>query len=278
MRCTNPITITKGKELKTSFQVGCGKCLACRINKRREWTIRIIQELQDKKGIFVTLTYKDEKLPKFNSLVKSDLQKFIKRLRKSVGKKIKYYAVGEYGDLNQRPHYHAIIMNMDYQERKIIYDNWTLGIVHIGLAEVNSVRYTVQYLDKKYTGKMAETEYYQLKRIPPFAIQSQGIGKEYALKNKERIIQNKYIEFKGQKVSIPRYYLKLYGMEYSDLFTVREIIERDIKQVEKITGLSHTRNQIKFEKTIDIQEVDYRRNKQRKKILEQKTKQKERKL
>ena len=45
------------------------------------------------------------------TLQKSDLQKFFKRLRKKTHEKISYYAVGEYGDNTQRPHYHIILFN-----------------------------------------------------------------------------------------------------------------------------------------------------------------------
>ena len=61
---------------------------------------------------FVTLTYNDENLPKDNTLVKEDLQKFWKDLRYRIfPEKIRYFASGEYGDETQRPHYHAVIFN-----------------------------------------------------------------------------------------------------------------------------------------------------------------------
>lgn len=41
-------------------------------------------------------------------LSKSDLQKFLKRLRKAYGKKVRYFACGEYGPKTFRPHYHLL--------------------------------------------------------------------------------------------------------------------------------------------------------------------------
>ena len=41
-------------------------------------------------------------------LSKTDLQKFFKRLRKSYGKKVRYFACGEYGPEHFRPHYHVL--------------------------------------------------------------------------------------------------------------------------------------------------------------------------
>jgi len=55
-----------------------------------------------------------------DSLIKRDVQLFIKRLRKEQdsrgSSKIKYYLVGEYGDLTKRPHYHAAIFGEDFAD------------------------------------------------------------------------------------------------------------------------------------------------------------------
>ena len=64
--------------------------------------------------IFLTLTYDDDHLPPNGSLVKSDLQKFFKRLRKNSGKKMAYFACGEYGEQTARCHYHVILFGLDF--------------------------------------------------------------------------------------------------------------------------------------------------------------------
>ena len=88
----------------------CGQCYACRIAKSREWASRCVMESKlHKENCFITLTYNDEHLPSDLSLQKDDFTKFIKRLRKNTGDKIRYYACGEYGDLYQRPHFHACL-------------------------------------------------------------------------------------------------------------------------------------------------------------------------
>jgi hypothetical protein len=56
---------------------------------------------------FVTLTYSDDALPKNGSLSPEDHKNFMKRFRKSVEpRRIRFYMVGEYGDVVGRPHYH----------------------------------------------------------------------------------------------------------------------------------------------------------------------------
>ena len=70
--------------------------------------------------MFVTLTYCDDALPEKGSLVREDVKKYCKRLRKYMlthhNRKIKYMAVGEYGENGtERPHYHLIILGMRYE-------------------------------------------------------------------------------------------------------------------------------------------------------------------
>lgn len=103
MQCSKPIFLKE-----KGLEVPCGKCINCRVSRSREWTIRLMNELQYyKTSLFVTLTYDDEHLPSDNGLHISDLQKYFKRLRRDLdysNRKIKYFACGEYGDQFGRPH------------------------------------------------------------------------------------------------------------------------------------------------------------------------------
>lgn len=214
MHCKNPYAIKrlKGSKLSTiptkkyEFFVPCGKCMYCRLQRRKEWTVRLIHENeQHKKSSFITLTYDDEHLPDDSTLVKSDLQKFIKKIRKT-GRNIKYYACGEYGENTKRPHYHILMFGVDYDEQKFIKRTWENGSVHIGFITPDSIRYTAQYIDKKIYGERAADHY--KKRIPEFQCQSQGLGLKYLQDNLERITEDGFIIFKGKEHTIPRYYLK----------------------------------------------------------------------
>lgn len=90
------------------IQLPCGKCLGCRMDKARTWAIRCLHESEmHEDNCFLTLTLSDENL---HDLDKRDLQLFFKRLRKALnGRRVSYYAVGEYGSLTARPHYHALV-------------------------------------------------------------------------------------------------------------------------------------------------------------------------
>ena len=58
MRCKNLIPVGQ-------HYVPCGQCLACRINRRREWLARLhLEALDHDVVLFATLTYSDEFLPR----------------------------------------------------------------------------------------------------------------------------------------------------------------------------------------------------------------------
>jgi len=65
-------------------------------------------------------TRTDETPAHADSLIKRDVQLFVKRLRKDQDArglaKIRYYLVGEYGDQTKRPHYHAAIFGEDFTD------------------------------------------------------------------------------------------------------------------------------------------------------------------
>lgn len=203
------------------IKIPCGHCIGCRLDKSREWADRIMCELAyHDKACFITLTYDDKHLPDkrqfidndgvihdstHNPLVKKHLQDFIKRLRDRFGyKKVRYYAVGEYGEKNKRPHYHAIIFGVDFSDDRIVnfirdgyihytsktlYDEsnpdhsvWKYGLCDIAEVSWNDAAYVARYTTKKQYGdanKVYEIYNYE----PEFSIMSlkPGIGKQYLL-------------------------------------------------------------------------------------------------
>lgn len=156
---------------------GCGKCVPCRINKRRKWVARMMLELMaTPSAIFVTLTYDEENLPEGATLVPKDLTDFFKLLRYYLpNRTIRYFAVGEYGDQNWRPHYHLIIYGVDIAESDVLLKAWKKGIVHVGTAEPDSMQYVAGYVTKKMTNKKDKR---LAGRHPEFARMSRrpGIG------------------------------------------------------------------------------------------------------
>lgn len=153
------------------FPIPCQRCIGCRLDKSKEWAMRCMHEasLHDQNS-FITLTYNDKNLPYNTSLVKEDVQKFFKRLRKRIQpKKIRYYYCGEYGDKNGRPHYHILLFGYNYPDwvrlphkspsgrdlytSPILEKDWKLGFVQIGDVTYESAAYTARYIMKKVMGK-----------------------------------------------------------------------------------------------------------------------------
>ena len=90
MRCTKPVRLMhlNHVEYPDGLLVPCGKCLACRIARRQEWSMRVIHELAGyTDAVFLTLTYADDHLPDNGSLVVADLQKFLRGFANSMQKK-----------------------------------------------------------------------------------------------------------------------------------------------------------------------------------------------
>lgn len=136
-------------------EYGCGQCMPCRINRRRMWTTRIMMEMQNyapDSCLFVTLTYDDEHLPSNGSLQPRDLQLYFKKLRKLIApSRLRYYAVGEYGEHTKRPHYHIILFGVCSLDA--VRACWEAGHVHVGTVTEQSAGYVTGYVTNKLSNK-----------------------------------------------------------------------------------------------------------------------------
>lgn len=158
---------------KRGATFGCGQCMHCRYNRRRIWTHRIMLEaLVHPRASFLTLTYKN--VPDDGSLSPVDLQLWLKRLRKSVGP-CRYFAVGEYGDDNWRPHYHLALFGHGREISEEVRKTWGLGFTLTADLTYESAGYVCGYVTKKMTSVKDER---LAGRYPEFARMSlkPGIG------------------------------------------------------------------------------------------------------
>lgn len=92
---------------------------------------------------------------------------------------IRYYAVGEYGEKSERPHYHALIFNLPHDliepgHADWMAQTWGKGNVHFGEVTIESISYTAKYMFKQYFRTPKDDD-----RQKVFANMSQGIGKGY---------------------------------------------------------------------------------------------------
>lgn len=107
MTCLHP-----GTNPRNGKKFPCGQCLPCRMNKRNSWNLRLQWEAAGHLStLFIGLTYADEHVPltrKGNpTLDPEHFRYWLRMLRRCHKNPIRYYALGEYGTEESRPHYHV---------------------------------------------------------------------------------------------------------------------------------------------------------------------------
>lgn len=253
--CLAPVTITNNRELWTpdgntggvTTVVPCGKCVVCLQRRAVGWMFRLSTEWRNSSSAyFITLTYENECVPittnGLQSLDKSHLQKFFKKLRHKTPKKIKYYACGEYGSRTYRPHYHFIGFNLptDWQRcYSIVSASWPDGLVHVGRCSYGSIAYTTGYVIKG--GKEDFTDFTTGEiddRQPEFSLMSKGLGASYLTPAQIDFHKRNLIGFLtndgGKFQPMPRYYKdKIFDKEEKFKITqdAREYRELNIEQM-----------------------------------------------
>lgn len=183
---------------------------------------------------YITLTYSNQHLPADYSVAVRPLQLFMKRLRKHyTGKTIRFFACGEYGDDNLRPHYHALLFGHQFGDLKLWKKNqksseldlytsetltrlWGLGHCTVGRVTFQSARYVSGYVTKKISGEKADQHYMRRHPLtgdwhqvtPEFLVQSRrpGIGASWFDKFKSDVFPSDFIIADGKKINVPRYY------------------------------------------------------------------------
>lgn len=110
----------------------------------------ILERTQHREASFVTLTYDKEHLPRHGTLDPEHTSLWLKRLRDRVAPlRIRYFLCGEYGELSQRPHYHAVLFSLGRTHLRQVQLSWSSGLVHMGDATPSSMSYVAGYIMKK---------------------------------------------------------------------------------------------------------------------------------
>lgn len=186
MACTSPLMGFRGPKGKLllsdpggahAMVVPCGSCIGCRMTHSRNWAIRCVHEAQMHHGNeFITLTYAPEHLPMHGSLFLPHFQQFMKCLRHAISPdRVRFFHCGEYGEENQRPHYHAILFGINFPDKTPLSVNqktgetlytsqmlsglWPHGFATTGTVTFNSAAYVARYIMKKHKGDKAEQNY-----------------------------------------------------------------------------------------------------------------------
>nr|QJB18901.1 MAG: replication initiator protein [Microvirus sp.] len=232
-----------------AIKLPCGQCVGCRLERSRQWAIRCTHEAsQYKNNCFITLTYSDKYLPDDGSLRMADFQKFMKRLRKKYGDKIRFYHCGEYGEKLGRPHYHAIIFNFDfpdkYQYKKTkqghavfrspsLEELWPFGISEIGSVTFESTAYVARYIMKKINGPAADEHYMDpltgVLKKPEYTTMSRrpGIGKNWFDKFHTDVFPSDEVVIKNMRMRPPKYYDRQFELIDPDQFAIIKLQRED---------------------------------------------------
>lgn len=220
----------RGAARGSAMMLPCGQCIGCRLEKSRQWAMRCVYESSlHEKNSFLTLTYRDEDLPKGGTLVKRDFQLFMKRLRFKYGEGIRFYMCGEYGENFGRPHYHCCLFGHDFSDKeffKVVNEQnlfiseelnelWGKGHCVIGDVTFESAAYVARYITKKLTGEL-KAKYGD--RLPEYADMSRrpGVGRDWYEKFKGDCFPSDFVVMRGVQMKPPRYFEKLFDEEFPD--------------------------------------------------------------
>lgn len=249
MACFHPISawqledgtvvFVERSSVARSLTLPCGQCVGCRLERSRQWAVRCVHESQMHDfSVFVTLTYDNDHL-RSSSLIYRDFQLFMKRLRKAKGP-VRFYMCGEYGEGGSRPHFHACLFGVFFEDREVLkvlpsgstlYTSeelkrlWPFGFSSIGDVTFESAAYVARYVMKKVTGSGAADHYLSVsaatgevvERVPEFNRMSlkPGIGAKWFEKYAREVYPRDFVVLNGVKMKPPKYYDKV--LEKTDL-------------------------------------------------------------
>lgn len=243
MRCFHPLKgfqredggslVFHSKHLYTKqVEVRCGQCIGCRINRSQVWALRIMHETKmHERSCFVTLTYDDKNVPHDYGLHYEDFQKFMKRLRKE--QKARFFMCGEYGEQYKRPHFHACLFGVGFDDRvlhgrsgsgaelftsKRLERLWPFGFASVGELTLQSAQYVAGYVTKKVTGERSEYAYERVddQTGEAFYVEHEfchmslkpGIGESWFQNYAPSVAAHGAVVVAGgERFSVPRYYM-----------------------------------------------------------------------
>lgn len=218
-----------------SLELPCGQCIGCRTRRAQDWQLRVMHEASLwPVNSFITLTYGRDSLPPHGSLCHEDVQLFLKRARKALKVKLRYFMCGEYGPQTARPHYHMCLFNADFRsdrkpagksgsghlfyESEVLNRLWGHGKCTVQDLTSETALYCAKYVIDKLTGDAASAYEYvdddgviQRKKAPYAAMSLKpGIGARWFEKFSSDIFRQDRAVIDGSEKRPPRYYDKLY--------------------------------------------------------------------
>jgi len=249
--------------------IGCGKCIECMKQKKRNWQVRLLEEIKaDRIAKFVTLTFTNEAVEELKKLIivksliwENDVatlavRRFLERWRKQYKTSVKHFLITELGHKGtERIHLHGIIWTD--KDEFYIWQKWEYGMIWCGsYVNEKTMNYIVKYINK------LDNDH---KGYVPKILCSPAIGKNYINRtDSKRNAYNSgrtnecYRTTDGSKINLPIYYRnKIYTEDERE----RLWLEKLDKQERFVCGekVSVKRNEEEYLKLLD----HYRRKNKR---------------
>lgn len=287
------LTFSPDHAFGDSFPLPCGRCIGCRLEHSRQWAVRCLHESQlHQDNCFLTLTLDDDHLVDRHwtgrtrkngdpvlggTLLKKHWQDFMKRLRKKFpGRKLGYFHCGEYGDQERRPHYHAVMFNLDFEDKifwqtrnghplyisETLSKTWGMGHCSIGAVTFESAAYVARYVCKKITGQMADAHYTVVdhdtgeifRLLSEYTTMSlkPAIAKTWGEKFLQEVYSTDSVVVRGKEMKPPRIYDRL--LETAD--TARyEILKEDRLSRARERSQDSTPERLKVREEVKISQM-----------------------
>lgn len=218
--------------LDYTISVPCGYCLGCQKSSNNQYRIRLMYEIRcypPGSCLFVTLTFDDEHLQRFESDTNKAVRLFLDRVRKRFGKQIRHWFIGEYGTERGRPHYHGILFDVPKElstvynvehpgDHPVLRELWSYGFVFVGYVSDATCGYITKYLTKSLNGE----------KVRPRVITSKGIGASYLDTDECRLHKDgetlrPLMHLNGYPQALPRYY---YNKIFDDVDKSNMVVDR----------------------------------------------------
>lgn len=228
------------------LKLPCGKCHECISKRALEWATRAKHEISlHKENCFITLTYDDNHRP--DDIIKSDFQKFIKRLRKKHKKTgLRYMVSYEYGTETSLPHMHAILFGYNFKDQKLLKYNkgnplftskhltalWDKGFHSIAEANEKTAYYIASYALKGNEKEVINEESGEvLERRDCMDVSKRpAIGLKYFLKNAPQICENGILpRYYEKKLQDPQWCLEKYP-EYANIIKEFDTLADEVEE------------------------------------------------
>lgn len=163
--------------------------------------------------------YKNHESP-ISYALKTDLQKYFKRLRKAIykyaGEHIRYYAVSDYGGKHLRPHFHCLVHFSGYQTFQIFtkyaIEKWKLGNVDCSLSKGQCASYVASYV----TGTHRRYALYNTPAFKTRSFHSNFYGIDYLKTYRKDVYNSPTPPFNGNSYFLPHGIAEFYRIPSLD--------------------------------------------------------------